>query len=273
SSDVQFQNVGLKFGIQRRLFKRGFIDIQLGPELVFNQSENGLRGNYTALLFGSEVQLGIAFGKSTLKMDDAQYCDFFRCYQERKSMLKIDLFRLLSIRSFLGSGTSNVGQLRLAYEHKLGTSFSLNHELNSFYQLFTVPTVDNTFQMGFNISSQIRYYSQLKKRMATGKSANNLTGLYQALQIRTNNLFSYLNGGIYEEYNNVNFQGLLTLGALIGYQCNFLEKGFIDFTFGPEFYTFDPFNNDSGRVEFPLLNHKKGFTLGFIADLKIGFAF
>ncbi|MEM9824811.1 MAG: hypothetical protein AAF985_27240, partial [Bacteroidota bacterium] len=100
-------SLGLQFGIQRRIFGRGFIDVQFGPQLVWNkttyQRENGATRIFDikTMGFSSSVRLGIAIGEDKLDWDAAQRCDVFRCFSEKRQLLKIDL--LQSFRFTLGS--------------------------------------------------------------------------------------------------------------------------------------------------------------------------
>jgi hypothetical protein len=70
---------------------------------------------------------------------------------------------------------------RLAYEQrlaKLSTAFSINFESRLLYGYFNNKQYGASNQIGFNLGTELRWYSFMEKRIAKGKSANNMNGWF-----------------------------------------------------------------------------------------------
>ncbi len=248
--------IGLKYGIQRRVFRRGFIDIQFGPEFQLNESQ----WNSGTWSFSSEIKLGIALGKPKMSMDAQQRCDVFQCFQERKRMLKIDLLNLIKITN---NGFFS-GDLYLGYEHKLGTLWSLNHELKLSYLSFKRFPDTNQFTLNLRLQTQLRYYYNLRKRIAQGKSANNLSANYFGIELRTHSFLRYayiegLGGRIEKNPLKVFFS------PIWGIQRTIFKRGFIDFTVGLPLFLVDGDSRAYKSFRF--------IFYGPYSSLRIGLAF
>lgn len=229
--------VALRWGLQRRLFRSGFADVSFGVGARrydgFDPTEFGER-KYWDFFADTRFSLGLGVFRPKASKKDAAYCDVLRCFRDEKKMLKIDLFNLVRV-----TDKDNIkGTASLAWERKLGES-AFSVELSGFVGARkTETTYVNTFdydysgwQWGGHI--QPRYYYSLKKRMARGKSGNNLSGTYLALQT----MFRQEN----EKQSDVianqasAFDGTSTYtgaGPMWGFQYRFLKNGFIDLNVG-----------------------------------------
>jgi hypothetical protein len=196
------------------------------------------------------------------------------------SLWKLDLRRIFS-EKFFGFSIS----LNPEYERKLGKSpFSINTSLDLAYS--------NGINGGFAVGGSVepRYYYNLKKRIARGKSAHNLSGNYIALNIQGN-------------YSNYDYIGYLDTNALVvgagtffgssfsieprfGIQRRLFKNGFLDISFSPihiqkSFMTFD--ERKMGTIVSSRLEpFREGLYVFKIEDtsipmpqiqFKIGFAF
>ncbi len=257
---------GLKYGIQRRIFGRGFIDIQIGPQFTFGEfkykRQNGdirtEKNDYW--LLASQVKLGFVLGQSNLSREAEKRCDVFQCFEERKGMFKLDLLNALNM--YFDTDQSVIGTVNLAYEFKVAPAWSINNEFNLtyFFKTNNFPSGDNLF-LSLGLTTQARYYYDLKKRIAQGKSSNNLTGNYVALQAKTSDFLDVITGG-----NDF----LIILSPIWGLQRAIFEKGFIDYSLG---FNLLSTNADQWDLENRTLIGSEGFNLRLISQLRIGFKF
>ncbi len=259
-------DIGLKYGIQRRIFGRGFIDIQIGPQFTFREfSYKGQNGETRiekndSWLLTSQVKLGFVLGQSNLSLEAEKRCDVFQCFEERKGIFKLDLLNALNM-SF-DTDQSVIGTVNLAYEFKVAPAWSINNEFNLtyFFKTNNFPNGDNLF-LSLGLTTQARYYYDLKNRIAQGKSSNNLTGNYVALQAKTSDFLDVITGG-----NDF----LITLSPIWGLQRAIFEKGFIDYSLG---FNLLSTNADQWDLENRTLIGPEGFNLRLISQLRIGFRF
>lgn len=264
--------MALRWGWQRRLFRDGFAEFSFGLGARysdgFDQATLSQRSGWD-LFANTQFSLGLAtFSPATGKKVPA-YCEVLRCFREESGMMKIDLFNLLRI-----ADRENLkGQVSLGWEQKLGQSaFSI--ELLGYargrQEVATEYASKYEFSgWGFGGHVQPRFYLNLKKRIATGKSGNNLSGPYLALQSAF--------GRDFEKYTEIAgneiryFDGTVdywNIGPLCGVQYRFFKSGFIDlnmgFAAGPERTDIIRDSNDPPVEET---------SARFVSSLRIGLAF
>lgn len=191
---------GLKFGMQRRIFNRWFFDFSVGLGLQSVESLNyDGQGNYLSSNIDIDPHLhydlgiGLAFGGAK-KGDGSSNCTIFRCFEEEKSLWKVNLIDL--VRHIGIEGVE--GRANIAYEQKLGeSSFSINTEADASYEFYPgigtrefifaedTATVNLGYKIGtVGLETGIRYYYNQKKKIASGESGNNLSGNYYGLRTR-----------------------------------------------------------------------------------------
>jgi hypothetical protein len=267
------------YGMQRRVFNRWYADYQIGLGTGKLNLPNSIGSNADINYWlHNKFTIGLSFGNG--KKSPTSTCDLFNCFEEENSLWKLDLRRIFS-EKFFGFSIS----LNPEYERKLGKSpFSINTSLDLAYS--------NGINGGFAVGGSVepRYYYNLKKRIARGKSAHNLSGNYIALNIQGN-------------YSNYDYIGYLDTNALVvgagtffgssfsieprfGIQRRLFKNGFLDISFSPihiqkSFMTFD--ERKMGTIVSSRLEpFREGLYVFKIEDtsipmpqiqFKIGFAF
>lgn len=274
------QRVALTWGIQNRFLNAGLIDIGITAGLenntltqpIYEKTGQGyydskFTGNYsetksTDWFIRSEARIGVGFTSSANKYK-ATTCDVFKCFEAQKSWLKIDFTRMFYI-----SESKKDINLGLDYEFKIGQSaWSINQALrvkfdsykgistmfsSSGPSIFTY-TVDPYWSGSY--SFEPRYYYNLKKRIAYGKSANNLSANYVSL----------LNGLNFYKSPNGDLQGSKRhTGLVYGVQRRLVKNGFFDVNAGiakvhDGTFVDGLFPRSSGL--FLLLNFKVGYAI------------
>jgi hypothetical protein len=275
------------YGIQRRVFNLWYIDWQFGlgmdkfQFLDFDINGRSYINDDTHYWLHNKFTLGLAFGGG--KKSATNKCDLFSCFEEEKSLWKLDIRDVY--QSFSRGGISI--NFNPEYERKIGkSSFSINSGLGVNYS--------NSFYFkGYNASATIepRYYYNMKKRIASGKSANNLSGNYFSINAKG----SYGRG----TYKGITFDGVLSEKAEFdgstfvfeprwGIQRRLFKNGFLDLSLAPfhyqkSFQTFTEKKNDGTIVKTQSFTpFQEGFQYFKITDsnipfpkvyFKIGFAF
>jgi hypothetical protein len=169
----------LCFGIQRRILKYQYIDFGISTGIRTRiRTEIPTEQRQTQWIFNYRLAYGFLLNGSSKGKNNAAKCDALRCFEEEHSMLKIGLSNLinqLNERRFTGI-------LSIAYEQKIPkTQFSIESSISIGGNLHTksdtkVSKFENKY--GFIIGVMPRYYYDLKKRIAKGESADNLSGGY-----------------------------------------------------------------------------------------------
>ena len=273
------QRIGLSLGIQNRFLKTGLIDIGIMAGFenstaitpIWEKSgqgfyDNKFSGKYSEIkqtdwFVRSEARIGFGF-TSAGNNYKATSCDVFRCFEAQKSWLKIDFTRMFYI-----SGTKKDVNLGLDYEFKIGQSaWSINQALrvkfDSYSGTFTGYNSSGVYTSSYTVgpywsgsySFEPRYYYNLKKRIAYGKSANNLSANYVSL----------LNGlDFYKYEGNWGFSKRHT-GLVYGVQRRLVKNGFFDVNAGiakvhDGTFVDGLFPRESGL--FLLLNFKVGYAI------------
>lgn len=273
------QRVGLTWGIQNRFLNTGLIDIGITAGFETNTLtqpiwaktgqgyyDSKFTGNYsetknTEWFIRSEARIGIGFSNSSNKYK-ATTCDVFRCFEAQKSWLKIDFTRM-----FYVSENKKDVNLGLDYEFKIGQSaWSINQAVriqyrsySGIYTMFNSSGISATpYSVGPYLSGSYsfepRYYYNLRKRIAFGKSANNLSANYVSL----------LNGFNFYE-NEGDWRGSKRhTGLVYGVQRRLVKNGFFDVNAGiakvhDGTFVDGLFPRSSGL--FLLLNFKVGYAI------------
>lgn len=228
---------GLRWGLQRRLFRYSFLDVSFGlgarRSSGFDPNILGQR-TYWDFFANTQFSLGLALFTPKVEKKKVEYCDVIRCFREESRVLKFDLYNLLKIRD----NDNLKGKASLAWERKIGQSpFSV--EVLGYVQARDERTrASESYEYaysgwGFGGHVQPRFYYSLKKRIAKGKSGNNLSGAYLALQAAFEwDREKRIN--IFNEFES-NFDGTvnyLSVGPLWGLQYRLFKNGFIDLNFG-----------------------------------------
>ncbi|MBX2890264.1 MAG: hypothetical protein KF734_05005 [Saprospiraceae bacterium] len=223
----------LRWGLQRRLSRHGFMDVSFGVGARrsggFDERALGQR-SYWDFFANTQFSLGLALYRPKAEKKALEYCDVLRCFREENQMFKIDLYNLVKIRD-----KNNLkGKASLAWERKLGQSpFSV--ELLGFVKARKeeVAAGENYKYgysgWGFGGHIQPRFYYSLKKRIAKGKSGNNLSGAYIALHTaieRNTEKRTDSDRGFKSDFDGT--VDYLKMGPMWGLQYRIFKTGFID---------------------------------------------
>lgn len=268
---TEFNAASLRFGLQRRVFKHGYFDISTGlginhfPATPFTTER-------TALISDARIGVGLALAKPKTSLEKSpDYCNALQCFREERRMWKVDLYNMLQIYTL-----DNIKlNLNVAMEQKLGNSpFSV--EVSGALSGQTIDyegfnyTADQ-LSWGSKLQLQGRYYYNLKKRIAMGKSGNNLSGAYLALQSSV----SYSRANIQSVISNVpaegSYQNTQMLNGLVwGIQYRIFKRAFIDFNLGASIGNTWQENRTIGG---PVYNNNYKNEFGILSGLKIGWTF
>lgn len=231
------RSLALRYGLQRRLFRYGFLDIGFGVGMfkmyrVVSQNPPKLGWQPFA---NSEIGLGLALARPKTSITSGGYCDVLRCFREERQMWKIDLYNLLMINDF----DNYRSQLSVGYERKIGAS-PLSVEVHGEgsrrhrYSVSSTAAESKQNTSAYGGSLQSRYYYAQKKNIAKGKSGNNLSGVYLGAQLRWLEERSReqgqerIDGTLFPINNRLTSQSLGG-GLIWGIQHRLFEHGFIDF--------------------------------------------
>jgi hypothetical protein len=277
-----YSNTSFNVGLQRRVYNNWFANFHVGFNYFHanNEKVTYTFNNKVSLL--GDFTMGLSFGGG--KKAAIQSCDVFNCFEEEKSLFKVDLRGLLIGVSEFGFNSQPI----IAFEHKLNTSWSLNHETRlKLFVPFEAASVsidfrNRSFSASYNIEP--RFYYNMKKRIAQGKSSNNLSGNY----------FSLSTGYTYRRYKtdnsikpNVNIRKderhYISFLPKYGIQRKIFNKGFVDISFAPfQFYYLknnleNEYSLPSGEIRKTQFTTDWSFEFGVdiqpTIDIKIGLAF
>ncbi len=235
------RSFALRYGVQRRLFRYGFLDIGFGLGIL-KEERSAWRTPFKDewhIFANSQIGIGLALARPRTTAASGGYCDVLRCFREERQMWKIDLYNLIRINSL----DDLKGQLSIAYERKLGTSpFSLQaqgewsqaHSYTNY--LFASPYLTNNNTATYSGTLQSRYYYSQQQRIAKGKSGNNLSGVYVGGQLRwlaerddELRVVSCDADGVCTRSGGLTTTQNIGGGLLWGIQHRFFQHGFIDF--------------------------------------------
>lgn len=174
--------IALTTGFQSRVFNRGHIDISLGAYYLDQDRTNvnryhpylarNLRNRY--FILSTQMTVGVAFGDWKRNVP-TETCEVLLCDEEISNQWKLRF-----PEASLGLGQRSL-RLGIAREAKFGNSpFSI--DINTNAEFFDT---ELTRMKGFSIKTglQGRYYFLQSMQIRRGKSGNNLSGFYTALEI------------------------------------------------------------------------------------------
>lgn len=266
-NDDTYRAASVRFGIQRRLFRYGYFDMSYGvgvrdfPQTVYGNA---------ATQFFADARLGVGLALASPGRRSAKnigQCDVLQCFREEKRMWKIDLYNLLRV-----ARTDLIrSSLRLAMEQKIGESpFSVGAQIqfDGSYSDFqnSYSAVSKAHSLGYGALLQGRYYYSMKRRIATGKSGNNLSGAYLAWQIDYKKSRTTATGRTIDDYTSELTQA--GTGPLWGIQHRIFNHGFIDFNVGA-----GAGNERSSTKTNIETVRTTDLQLHFLGNLSIGLAF
>ena len=210
-------------GVQSRILKYGIIDFSL---LATYRDER-----YT---LSPNVRAGFAFSKNykTLEFDNAR-CNILKCFEERNYQFKIPFNSALffGLRPDWNHGYISVNP-RIDFEHRLVKGLSFNHRF-SYSNLWNINFGDEInirpSGSGFGYTNNLRWYILKKRNIASGKSADNLSGFYAEthLQIHRQRHLIF-------DPNNINNRiiaqksSIKTYGVNVGYQTRLFKRLYVD---------------------------------------------
>jgi hypothetical protein len=214
------------YGIQKRIFNNWYFDYQLGVGVdKFNFPDSKTDDVHFRL--HHKLALGLAFGGG--KKGQTNTCDLFSCFEEESSLWKLDLLTLYN------QYHHDVFYVNIhpEYERKIGqSSFSVNTDVTISYSQFD----NQQKKYGLKAAIEPRFYYNMKKRIAKGKSANNLSGNYFSFNIsggyNDESRATYNIDG--RELKAVNIHGTAyVIEAKWGIQRRLFKNGFLDFSLAP----------------------------------------
>lgn len=185
---VNFENFSYNFttpyfniGYQTRFLKRGMMD----AAFKFSYGDSSFSLNGQALKsFNVRTSIDIGFVLSPdYKLDrvEENKCAILKCYDEQSMMFKTRFTYLLNLKVSKSVRHISINP-NFEFEHKISkVGLSLNHEIyyNYFYRHWIDSPVSyerERSNLGFR--SSLRWYILKKRRIAKGKTANNLSGFY-----------------------------------------------------------------------------------------------
>ena len=309
------RQLAINYGLQRRVFNNFYVNYKIGLamtdiEILTATVEyptnftppypiNRRKTLETVYGFDNQFTIGLAFGGGK-KVKATNSCDVFRCFEEEHQLFKIDIKELLG----RFDNKNILSKITVGYEKKIGKSaFSINSEISAKYERikddffstwkgilglgrfsygYTIPSapvgqqVINTYKY-YNASATVepRFYYNLKRRIAKGKSANNLSGSYVGLAFVGGYQYDYIpNESLNIENQLVGdrlYHPYFQIMPKWGHQRRLFKNGFLDFSIAPLWQEFSKIKTEKGQVynsntDFFSFNELK-------ADFKIGFAF
>jgi len=201
----------LKLGYQSRFLKYGFFDIGITGGVHFSSISN------PQWFLSPRFRIGLAYSPNYDFDFENKRCQILKCFKERSSWLKLDLLNPIRY-----SGTSSIQNLSLAidlaYEHKIGKSFSINHGFGGTYSYFDLifngEQIYKQSSLKFNYIPEIRYFIGKRKDIAMGNSASNMNGFFVGVAGIIQHQFGRLNIDLPTETKSeeVLYGGGMTIG-------------------------------------------------------------
>jgi hypothetical protein len=261
----------LTWGMQRRILHNQYFDFNIGAGYYYRS--NNLTGNSTTIgtttintrdpdkwILNYRFTYGFILDKNLLKKNKEVNCDALRCFEEEKSLWKIGMSNAIAATE-QGATT----ELSISNETKINNSqWSIETKLGilgDFYNSQKYEFKSEYYRIGLQITP--RFYWDLNKRIAQGKSGNNLSGKYFGLSIN-NELVKYR-----YTYSNPsstpNSSGNLQIKSFsiapnIGYQKRLLNHLYMDANIGYKATSF--YNEDQKLGSFWRNGLSANFTFG-----------
>lgn len=170
-SDFPFFNF-FGVGVQSRILKYGVLDFNIQASYKNER-----------LKFAPNIKAGFAISKNYKTLDfNNSRCNILKCFEERNFQVKIPLTNSFSMQyrpSFNHAFLSISPAVK--FEHRLLKGLSLNHTV----QYSNLWNINNNASLSvrqsgsrFGYSNSIRWYVLKARNIASGRSADNLSGLY-----------------------------------------------------------------------------------------------
>ncbi|MEL6864444.1 MAG: hypothetical protein AAFP19_08500 [Bacteroidota bacterium] len=231
SESLIWPSTELTFGLQRRIMRRSFIDFNVGTgfgevaNFQFNSDGQFVRAVNYEWIFNYRVKLGIILGAKIKEQANGAYCEFFKCYQEEKLLFKIDLLNVIRHMD----AHQQTGNLYFGLERKLGLSpFTFNLEAFWNYNFINPDYFPErtSSRMAIGLAVEPRYYHDLKRRIAQGLSANNISGSFVGLHVEIAEQQFRSNSG----FNST--EQWIQINPMAGIQKRIFDKGYFEFKAG-----------------------------------------
>lgn len=170
--------VYLKWGLQRRFLKHGYVDIGLSTGYRFSLND-AIPSSFSVRTF---TEAGLVFARDRHKLDFNKLCPVLRCQAADKRIFKINLMDAASFSYFRNTYSAFIAP-NIGAEFKIGASpFSVNTMLSFKTQVAFSNRYDYDlvwFYPEFLLEG--RWYYNLNRRILNGKSGNGLSANYVSL--------------------------------------------------------------------------------------------
>jgi hypothetical protein len=230
-----------RYGVQRRWLNHGFFDFSVGVGFT-SYLASSVQPRGTTLQFSQNLRVGLAQfqrSKTPTQQDGGGYCTVLRCFDEERSMLKINLLGSVNVLNTTSSvliptWTVSV-RPNVAYERKLGNSpFSV--ELATALGIGRgqvrwgyLGLPNRVWLLNGQIDGELRWYYSQRRRIAEGRSGNNLSGPFAALHAGYR--YEYVN--MQADNGDITSDRRGTSGHVVwGYQQRIFRRGYAQFRFG-----------------------------------------
>lgn len=210
-------------GVQSRILKYGILDFRI---LATYRNER--------FRIAPNINAGFAMSKNykNLEFSNAR-CNILKCFEERNYQFKIPLNNTISL-AYTPEFQHVFATLspRVKFEHRLFKGFSFNHtasysnnwNLNFRGQTNVLPSGG---VVGYN--NNLRWYILKSRNIASGKSADNLSGMYAETQFGLS--WARI---VYPDWGNIENTILAyktrtrNLGMSVGYQTRLFKRLYVD---------------------------------------------
>lgn len=237
-------------GWQERYLKYGFFNFGLNASLFPLVTDGGL-------WISTNNRLAFAISKDREQLDRNRLCDVFKCQTTKRQLFKINTHNPLSlfVTRIANRPNHNLSLVfSLGYERKIQESpFSIAiYQRATFKRYWRKP--DYNFSINnFASSLGLRYYHNLRKRIATGKAGNGFSANYFSLRGNYN----------LETKSSTNTnESDIQLGLLYGVQRTVGDRIYYDVSTGIDY-----------RIDSEKLNSSSGSSWSVPIDVSIGFRF
>lgn len=245
-----------------RGLNKSYVDFNLGLGAAYNTDAQWKPSYHFQVQFGNLFENLINRNKNN---NIPALCGIFQCFIQEKRMFRVDLMNIINI-----ADANNLdGGIDINYEEKIAKStFSVVAGLMGRGYDFKLKSENNTQIKGYSYKAYIepRWYFKMKKEIANGTSANNLSGEYFALQTGYQN----------NEKNNYENIVLKTIDKndyfysyfIYGQQQRILKHFFYEAKGG-----FGVKSKKTTDSFFSQFDKNGGTHFNFFAEIKLGLAF
>ena len=184
----KFRRFSTRYGYQRKISKREFLDVGLNLQYTRNPylDDLGVERNLNIVSISNYTRYGFLFIKKDRSLNNDRN-NVISYFTNRKSAWRVNLnrlVRLINVRGVVGVDNFFVFAIRpnISYERKIADSvFSLDQELSSTISIGTRVSQGAPLEL-FESSIRYRiggkYFYRMKKKQLQGRSGNNLSGAY-----------------------------------------------------------------------------------------------